>query len=187
MNGRSVQKTGAKAAGKPAAKLDQASELKASELETAPEVDLKLCARAVATCACFNFRKASRAVTQQFDELLQPTGLRSTQLVVLIAAAVSDSPGVAALARALVMDRSTLTRNLRPLIKQGLLKVKLGKDRRTRLVEMTPHGRETLNAALPVWQDAQNRFVAQLGEDRWQQLLSLLSTTVGFTWGRGGI
>jgi DNA-binding MarR family transcriptional regulator len=169
MNELSLQAAGTKAAGK-----------------SAPELDLELCANAAASCACFNFRKASRAVTQQFDELLQPTGLRSTQLVVLIAVAVSDSPGVAALARELVMDRSTLTRNLRPLVKQGLLKVRLGKDRRTRLVDMTPHGREVLGAALPVWADAQDRFVSQLGSDRWQELLSLLSTTVGFTWGRDG-
>jgi len=153
----------------------------------APDLDLELCAKAAATCACFSFRKASRAVTQQFDELLQPTGLRSTQLVVLIAVAVTESPGVAALARELVMDRSTLTRNLRPLVKQGLLKVRLGKDRRTRLVEMTPRGREVLCDALPVWSDAQDRFVAQLGADRWEDLLSLLSTTVGFTWGRGAL
>jgi DNA-binding MarR family transcriptional regulator len=152
-----------------------------------PVLNVDLCARAAVSCACFNFRKASRAVTQQFDELLQSTGLRSTQLVVLIAVAVSESPGVASLARDLVMDRSTLTRNLRPLVKQGLVKVRLGKDRRTRVVEMTPRGSDVLAEALPVWEDAQNRFVAQLGEDRWQELLSLLSMTVDSTWGRGGL
>jgi hypothetical protein len=85
------------------------------------ELDLEACAQAAAVCACFNFRKASRAVTQHFDEQLQPTGLRSTQLVILLAVAVYESSGMAELARALVMDRSTLTRNLRPLINQGLL------------------------------------------------------------------
>jgi DNA-binding MarR family transcriptional regulator len=156
-------------------------------IQPIPALDADLCARAVVSCACFNFRKASRAVTQQFDELLQSTGLRSTQLVVLVAVAVTESPGVASLARELVMDRSTLTRNLRPLVKQGLLKVRLGKDRRTRVVEMTSLGRDVLAEALPVWEHAQNRFVTQLGEARWQELLSLLSMTVDFTWGQGGL
>jgi hypothetical protein len=91
-----------------ATKIATAAGKSTSRLDSAPALDLELCAQAAASCACFNFRKASRAVTQRFDELLQPTGLRSTQLVVLIAVAVSDSPGVATLARALVMDRSTL-------------------------------------------------------------------------------
>jgi DNA-binding MarR family transcriptional regulator len=144
-------------------------------------LDLDLCAHASRHCACFNFRKASRAVTQQFDESLQSTGLRSTQFVLMIAVAVSESAGVAALARELVMDRSTLTRNLRPLVRMGLLDVRLGQDRRTRVVELTPTGKDTLVAALPVWADAQRRFTERLGDDRWENLLALLSATVDYT------
>ncbi|MBI2825468.1 MAG: winged helix-turn-helix transcriptional regulator [Planctomycetia bacterium] len=149
-----------------------------------PELDVQKCAEAASVCACFNFRKATRAVTQHFDDLLASTGLRSTQLVILLAVAVYESRGMAALARAMVMDRSTLTRNLRPLIKQGFLQLKFGKDRRTRLVELTPNGRKVLGAAVPVWEAAQHRFVSELGEDRWQDLLSLLAETVTITWGR---
>jgi len=142
------------------------------------QLDIAACAHAATVCACFNFRKASRAVTQHFDELLHPTGLRSTQLVILLAVAVYESSGMAELARALVMDRSTLTRNLRPLINQGLLTLNLGQDRRTRLIQLTPAGRKSLQVAIPVWEKAQSDFVAQLGDDRWTTLLGLLGQTV---------
>jgi DNA-binding MarR family transcriptional regulator len=150
--------------------------------EKAIELDLEACAQAAAVCACFNFRKASRAVTQHFDEQLQPTGLRSTQLVILLAVAVHESSGMAELARALVMDRSTLTRNLRPLINQGLLTLNLGQDRRTRLIQLTPEGRKSLQRAIPVWSKAQNEFVGELGADRWTTLLGLLGETVKIVW-----
>jgi DNA-binding MarR family transcriptional regulator len=146
------------------------------------ELDLDACAQAAAVCACFNFRKASRAVTQHFDEQLQPTGLRSTQLVILLAVAVHESSGMAELARALVMDRSTLTRNLRPLIKQGFLTLNLGSDRRTRLIQLTPEGRRALKRAIPVWEKAQTQFVGELGADRWKTLLGLLGDTVRVVW-----
>lgn len=141
-------------------------------------LDVKKCVEAATTCACFNFRKASRAVTQLFDEALQPTGLRSTQLVILIAAAVFDVPSVSRLARELVMDRSTLTRNLRPLERRRLLTLVTGKDVRSRLVVLTPAGREALAKALPVWEDAQQRFQDQIGAKRWGHLLESLTITV---------
>src|SRR5947209_7151029 len=68
-----------------------------------------------ATCACSNVRKAARAVTQLFDEVLQPSGLRSTQFTLLVAVALMDEAPVTELAGALVMDRTTFTRNLKPL------------------------------------------------------------------------
>jgi len=79
-----------------------------------------------ATCACSNVRKAARAVTQLFDELLQPTGLRSTQFTLLVAVALLGEAPVTQLSRALVMDRTTLARNLKPLESLGLLTVEAG-------------------------------------------------------------
>jgi DNA-binding MarR family transcriptional regulator len=151
-----------------------------------PQIDLEKCVGAATTCACFNFRKASRAVTQLFDDALQPTGLRSTQLVILIAAAVFDSLAVSRLARELVMDRSTLTRNLRPLERRGLLRLAPGKDVRTRLVVLTPAGREALVRALPVWEKTQHRFQEQLGHGRWKELLASLNATVQVAIGKVG-
>lgn len=142
------------------------------------EPDVQLCAEAARACACFNFRKASRAVTHHFDEALQACGLRSTQLVILLAAHVAGSASVARLADDLVVDRSTLTRNLKPLQKARLLTVTPGNDRRTRLVALTAKGREALIEAIPLWKQAQFTFVEQMGEQRWERLREDLSTTV---------
>ncbi len=146
-----------------------------------PQFNRARIAEAAATCACFNFRKASRAVTSYFDAKLQASGLRSTQLVILIAVALSEAATLAQLARLLVMERSTLTRNLKPLEKQDLLRVVSGDDRRTRLVELTEKGRRALEDAMPLWEKAQGGFVDLLGPQRWQDLLSNLSATVAAT------
>ena len=122
------------------------------------------------TCACFNFRKASRSVTQLFDQALAPTGLRSTQLVILITGELLGPSSIARMARELVMDRSTLTRNLRPLIAAGLLELSAGKDGREKQVELTAQGRKSLVKALPIWAGAQQSFVEHVGAARWQDL-----------------
>jgi DNA-binding MarR family transcriptional regulator len=145
------------------------------------EPDLSKCREAAVTCACFNFRKASRVVTQMFDEALSPCGLRSTQLVMLLAVYLHEQLSPAELAEELVTDRSTLTRNLQPLIKRRLLRMAHGKDRRTREISLTPTGVAALADAIPYWENAQRRFVKQLGPSRWKQLLGDLNATVNAT------
>ncbi len=123
------------------------------------------------TCACLNVRKAARAVTQLYDEVLQPTGLRSTQFTLLVAVALAGEAPVTRLAEALVMDRTTLARNLKPLESQGLLMIDAGTDRRRHLVRLTERGRQALAIALPYWQQAQNQVVTRLGHKQWLALL----------------
>ena len=79
------------------------------------------------------------------------------------------------IARALVMDRSTLTRNLRPLELAGLVTTAGGNDRRTRFVRLAPHGRDRLTAALPLWEQAQGQIVRGVGGSRWHDILKELS------------
>ncbi len=129
-------------------------------------------------CACANLRKASRAVTQLYDESLQPTGLRATQYTLLVALSLAGSISITDLAQKLVMDRTTLTRNLTPLERQGLVAIAKGDDQRTRIVTLTNEGREALAAALPLWEKAQTRIVSGLGHARWNMLLSGLSDMV---------
>ena len=129
-------------------------------------------------CTCGNLRMAARAVTQMYDGLLQPTGLKATQLNVLVAAAALGEATVSQLAAALVMDRTTLTRNLKPLVTRKLLQVAPGADRRNRVVTLTATGRDTLRTAWPHWSQAQDRVVAGLGRKRWQRLLADLSAVV---------
>ena len=133
-------------------------------------------AQATEVCACTNFRKASRAVTQYFDDVLQPSGVRSTQLVVLLEVAVADSATVTRLARRLVMDPSTLTRNLKPLVKQGWLECVT--SNRKQVFRLTREGQSVLERAVPLWERAQSRFVDKLGSARWRSLLSGLSAAV---------
>lgn len=117
-------------------------------------------------CVGFGIRRAARAVGAIYDEVLAQAGLRGTQFNLLSAVAVMETASIQRLAEALVMDRTTLTRNLRPLEKDGLLQVVPGEDRRTRVVTLTRKGKRTLTEALPLWEQAQQRVVSQLGEGR---------------------
>jgi len=112
-------------------------------------------------------RMAARAVTRLYDEKLRDSGLRATQVSVLVAIAVDEVMSIAALAKFMGMDRSTLTRNLRPLERDGL--VKLGSEgwRRSRTVEITKKGRSRLKDALPLWEKAQEALRRKLGDRRW--------------------
>ena len=109
------------------------------------------------TCACHNLRRASRAVTQIYDSFFDELGIRATQFTVLsaIAWAGSESPKVTDLAETLVLEQSSLSRNLAVLERQGLVKLARGDDRRERLVALTRGGRALLAKGYPIWQRAQ--------------------------------
>ena len=131
--------------------------------------------RVAAECAVVNLRKSARAVTQFFDEVLRPSGLRATQFSVLVAVALAAPPTMTRIARALVMDPSTLTRDVRLLERAGMVKTRGGKDRRTRFVMLTPLGRDRLTAALPLWEQAQHHVARRVGGSRWREILHTLS------------
>lgn len=135
-------------------------------------------------CTCFNLRKAARAVTQYYDAALQPSGIKATQFSVLSVAKRLGPVLVGRLAEELVMDRTTLTRNLRPLERHGLIRLEPGHDRRSRMVVLTPAGRAALRAARPPWRRAQDRMVEDLGRREWAELLRNLSDTVSAVRGR---
>ena len=136
------------------------------------------CAAAVEACACFNFRKASRAVTQLYNNALQPSGLRSTQFVLLAVVHTEEPVALPRLAKELVLERSTLTRNLKPLERAGLVKVVRGAGRQGTVVRLTAKGRRTLSSAVPLWEKAQAAFVQALGGGRWETLRKSLAAAV---------
>lgn len=115
-------------------------------------------------CACNKVRTAARAVTRVYDDALRPVGLRATQLSVLVAVETIDALSITSLAAVLGMDRSTLTRNLRPLEEEGL--VALGQEgwRRSRTLEITKKGQQRLREAAPLWEKAQKQLSAKLGD-----------------------
>ena len=132
-------------------------------------------------CACANLRMASRAVTQFYDEILKPAGLRATQFALLSALLQVDQIAITELAERLVMDRTTLTRNLEPLEQKKLIDIYPGEDRRIRLVNLTERGRQALAKATPLWQQAQSQVTQALGEDRSNSLLDNLLEMVALT------
>ncbi|MEX0678539.1 MAG: MarR family winged helix-turn-helix transcriptional regulator [Pirellulales bacterium] len=146
-----------------------------------PEIDEHKLAEMARTCACFNFRKASRSVTQLFDQILAPTGLRSTQLVILITGLLLGPSSIARLARELVMDRSTLTRNLRPLMNMGLVRFTQGEGGKQKTVEVTVNGQAALLKSAPYWERAQSHLVERFGVDAWNRIMADLSAIVDAT------
>ena len=126
-------------------------------------------------CLCGNLRKASRIVTQVYDEALRPIGIRPSQLYILVCTSSMQPATVNRLAEATVTDRTTLTRNLKPLQKQGLVRIELGKDRREREVTLTGKGRGMIKKAYPIWEKVQGRMAKAIGKNKVNQLLADLS------------
>jgi DNA-binding MarR family transcriptional regulator len=126
---------------------------------------------------CHNtaLRKAVRRVSQIYDAALAPCGLRSTQRSILVHIARAGCPSIGALAQALVLDRSALTRNLKPLERDGLVaSVPDEADRRSRRVRLTSAGLRRLRESASLWQDAQDRFEGEFGIEPARALRSML-------------
>lgn len=130
------------------------------------------------SCTCSELRRAARAVTLLYDNAFRSSGLLSTQLGVLHVIYKSDSIRISHLAKELGMDRTTLTRNLSVLQRQGFIKISSGKDNRTRIVTITNKGRTTIAKAIPLWNDVQNKVKEQMGEILWNELMVNLSQFV---------
>ncbi|HEX6818693.1 MAG TPA: MarR family winged helix-turn-helix transcriptional regulator [Ktedonobacterales bacterium] len=126
-------------------------------------------------CACANIRRTERVITQLYDELLAPSGLSAPQFGLLATLSEVAPITINALAEKLTMDRTTLTRNLSLLAKQGMVRIEEGEDRRTRVVVVTSRGDESLARAWPLWQDAQARVEGVLGRARFDALLAELA------------
>lgn len=142
--------------------------------------------RQCAGCICLNLRQTTRAVTQLYDRAFQPHGLRATQFQILVFIANCGPIHISDLADRLVMDRTTLTRDLGPLKKRGWVRVRSGQDRRTRSVTLTADGWRLLEQALPTWEKTQAQVVERLGGGRLGPLLHELSAAVSIARGAGG-
>lgn len=132
-------------------------------------------------CACFATRKVARAITQSYDEALRPIGLRATQFTLLVGIAVAGRVTVSDLSEKLVMDRTTLARDVRPLETQAWVDITPGQDRRVRLLSLTEKGWRLLQKAIPLWAGIQKRLVTKIGNRRWDGLRKELGTMVSLT------
>lgn len=127
------------------------------------------------TCLDYNLRKASRMAAQHYEEAMKSCGLRNTQFSLLVAASLLGQAQISDLAKALVMDRTTVSRNIKPLERDGLLMIEQGVDMRSRIIRLTESGRQRLLEALPLWQSAHESLQNKLGEGVSQQLLAALN------------
>jgi DNA-binding MarR family transcriptional regulator len=124
-------------------------------------------------------RRADRALTRIYDEALQPSGLLTTQYALLSTLARAGEPMLhRALAEAQLMSPATLSRNLKPLQRDGLLRIAPGKDRRTRYVELTSTGHDALERARPLWRAVQAQVRETAGVERIEVLVRELQGLV---------
>jgi DNA-binding MarR family transcriptional regulator len=118
-------------------------------------------------CNCLALRQAARHVTQFYDQCLAPAGLRTTQLSILAKLKRLGPLTINALARELVMDRTTLGRTMLPLERDGLIRIEDGAlDRRSKELQLTKSGAERLRVAARLWSKAQTQFEAAFGGER---------------------
>lgn len=126
-------------------------------------------------CNCFAVRAAARHVTQFYDRLLAPSGLRTTQFSILAKLARLGPLTINALAEAMVMDRTTLGRNIQPLEREGLIRTApVASDRRAKALHLTKEGEKRFAAARRKWSEAQARFETVFGAKRGAELRALL-------------
>jgi DNA-binding MarR family transcriptional regulator len=132
-----------------------------------------------AQCYATSVRKASRRLTQLYDDVLAPIGMRSTQYSILAElAARSESPTLTELAEAMVSDRSSLGHALRPLIRDGYVTLQRGQaDRRTQQVGLTKRGQAKFREGLKHWRTAQEILVSLYG-DKWSESLRTAVLTI---------
>jgi DNA-binding MarR family transcriptional regulator len=128
-------------------------------------------------CTCFRVRRAARRVTQLYDHFLSTSGLRITQFSLLSNLRHAGPLTMTELADRMAMDRTTLTRNLRPLQRHGFVTVTVGDDRRRRLLAVTPAGERAYKAGIGQWQKAQRAVQEELGQDTVADLHRLLERT----------
>ena len=110
-------------------------------------------------CLCLHLQRAARAIGRSFDEALRPVGLTNGQYSLLVALNRPEPPRIGDVAQLLAMDRTTLTANLKPLQRGGLLTVVSDKhDKRSRRLVLTDAGRDVLVRAVPIWRETHDKI-----------------------------
>ena len=127
-------------------------------------------------CHCTTLRYAAQTLTEVYDRVLAPSGLKVTQFVLLQSILQGEvEKSITDLAQKLGSDRSTIGRNVRILARDGLVSMSRGSDRREHTVHLTEKGREAVSLAYPLWQKAQTAVAETLGQDQLKMLKTLLS------------
>ena len=130
------------------------------------------------TCVCLHSRMAARALTRAYDAALKPVGLKGTQFTLLVAIHLSPEVSIQRLAGFLAMERTTLTRNLKVLERDGLIEIGPEGPRRARNMSLTPRGERLMAEALPLWEAAQERVRDRLGTEAWDSSREALTALI---------
>lgn len=124
-------------------------------MSKAAEVPLTITHLVRDTCLCLHVQRAARALARHFDDVLRQADLTHGQFSLLMSLNRPEPPSIGSVATLLAMDRTTLTANLKPLERRGLVKIAIDKeDRRSRRLAITAAGRARLAEAFPLWQTA---------------------------------
>jgi len=138
----------------------------------------KLSALAAADCACGGLRRAARAISKVYETAFAPLDLTATQFSILVAVHLGGPFPLSRLAERLVLDRTTLYRAVKPLVRRRCLQILPGRTGRERTAALTEAGRHVLSDALPIWETIQGRFVSALGPRAWGSLTAGLRHVV---------
>ena len=134
-------------------------------------------AQELGPCICAQVRRLARKLSSLYDTFLSPEGLTITQYSLLANLGRAGELSHSVLAEKIGMDRTTLTRNLRPLTKAKWVAAASGKDRRQHLLQVTAAGKRKLVRSWPLWEEAQRQLLSQMGSQSMQELRTLLAST----------
>ena len=124
-------------------------------------------------CLCANLRRATRAMTQLYEQALRPLGLRATQFTILQVLERTGEITQGDLGRILATDSTTLTRTLHVMLRHGWIAERPGDDHRQRWLRLAKSGRTQLACATPIWSQLQAKLARELGNESWQALFKL--------------
>ncbi|MFG3433787.1 MarR family winged helix-turn-helix transcriptional regulator [Lysinibacillus fusiformis] len=128
-------------------------------------------------CVCVNLRKKTRVVTQLYDKLLQPTGLKVTQYSMLAHIDLQQAVSISRLGEILLLDQTTVTRNINLLKQYGYVELKRDpQDARTKNIMLTEKGLEKLHEAAPIWQTIQDQIIDDIGVEKYADFYDTLRT-----------
>lgn len=131
-------------------------------------------------CACANLRKAARSVTQAYEKKMEPTGLKVTQYYMLVNIARHDKISISNLGDIMLLDQSTVTRNVNVLKNSGYVDIARDiSDSRTKSVSITDIGLAKLEEATPIWLQIQGKIEKEIGQEKYQDLLETLKQLQG--------
>jgi DNA-binding MarR family transcriptional regulator len=148
-------------------------------MSTRHDVPLSVTHHVRDNCLCLHVQRAARALARRFDEVLRPLNLTNGQFSLLMSLNRPEAPSIGSVAELLAMDRTTLTANLKPLERRGLVKALVDKqDKRGRRLTITAAGRVLLSKALPLWKQAHaqtERLITTCSPDDTRAALRALS------------